>query len=57
MAEVLQLSHDSQLSLWEAMILRAAGRGGCDVLFREDLQDGFVHDGVTVTNPFTDVEG
>ena len=41
------------LSFWDAMIVRAAVRGGCDVLFTEDLQHGQVIDGVEVRNPFS----
>jgi len=41
-----------RLSLWDALILVAAGRAGCRLLLSEDLQDGFTWDGVTVANPF-----
>jgi predicted nucleic acid-binding protein len=41
-----------RLSLWDALILVAAGRGGCRLLLSEDLQDGFTWGGVTVANPF-----
>jgi predicted nucleic acid-binding protein len=51
--DAIQLSQAHQLSLWDAMILRSAERGGCDTLFSEDLQDGLTLAGVTVRNPFT----
>ena len=38
--------------IWDALIVRAAQRGGCAVLLTEDLQDGRVFDGVTIVNPF-----
>lgn len=50
--EAVELGRRHQLSLWDAMIVRAAVRGGCDVLLSEDLQDGLAVDGVTVRNPF-----
>jgi predicted nucleic acid-binding protein len=41
-----------QLALWDAMIVEAAVRGGCDRLFSEDLQHGQEIRGVRVENPF-----
>lgn len=41
-----------RLSFWDALILRAAQRGGCDVLYTEDLQDGATLAGVHIENPF-----
>ena len=40
------------LSIWDAVILSAAAAAECRLLLSEDLQDGFVWSGVTVTNPF-----
>jgi predicted nucleic acid-binding protein len=48
----VQLSQAHQLSLWDAMVVRAAVRGGCDTLVTEDLPQGTVLDGVRVFNPF-----
>lgn len=42
----------NQLSLWDALIVRAAVRAGCDRLLSEDLQDGQLIDGVLIDNPF-----
>ncbi len=46
------LSIDRQLSIWDAMIVRAAQVGGCRRLLTEDLQDGAVFGTVLVENPF-----
>lgn len=47
-----RFSHSHQVSLWDAMILGAAVRGGCDTLVTEDLADGAVLDGVRILEPF-----
>ena len=41
-----------RLSIWDALILQAAIAGGCRELLSEDMQPGFRHGGVVVTNPF-----
>jgi predicted nucleic acid-binding protein len=41
-----------QLALWDALIVEAAVRGGCDRLFSEDLQHGQEIHGVRIENPF-----
>lgn len=41
-----------QLSYWDAAILEAARRSGCQQLLSEDLSDGQDYDGVQVINPF-----
>lgn len=46
----LARAHD--LGIWDAMMLSAAASGRCRLLLSEDLQDGFMWSGVTVTNPF-----
>ena len=50
--EALDTAADSNLSLWDALIVEAAVRGGCDELYTEDLDAGQVIRGVTVVNPF-----
>lgn len=50
--EAVELHRRHSLSVWDAMVVRAAVRGGCDVLFTEDLHHGQVLDGVEVRNPF-----
>lgn len=39
-------------SLWDALIVRAALNGSCTVLHSEDMQPGYVVDGLTLRNPF-----
>ena len=41
-----------QLSIWDALIVRAALATGCRVLFTEDLQHGRRLDGLEIVNPF-----
>jgi predicted nucleic acid-binding protein len=41
-----------RFSLWDALIVRAASRSGCSVLFSEDLQHGRRIDGLEIVNPF-----
>jgi predicted nucleic acid-binding protein len=43
-----------QLSLWDALIIEAACRGGCERVLTEDLSDGQVIRGVRIENPFRD---
>jgi len=42
-----------ELSIFDAMILEAAVRGGCDELWTEDLADGGTLRGVRVVNPLS----
>jgi predicted nucleic acid-binding protein len=39
-------------SLWDALVVRAATRSGCSVLYSEDLQHGRRIDGLEIVNPF-----
>lgn len=48
----LDVATDHGLSIWDAIILSAAGAAGCRLLLSEDLQEGFTWGGVTVANPF-----
>jgi predicted nucleic acid-binding protein len=48
----LQLTEAHRLQIFDALILAAAAEGGSELLLSEDLHDGFVWRGVTVTNPF-----
>lgn len=41
-----------QLALWDALIVEAAVRAGCDRLLTEDLNDGQEIRGVRISNPF-----
>lgn len=40
------------LSIWDAMVIEAAIRGGAQVLFSEDMAHDQRYAGVRVTNPF-----
>lgn len=39
-------------SYWDGMLLATLARAGCIALLTQDMQDGAVHGGVTVRNPF-----
>jgi predicted nucleic acid-binding protein len=41
-----------QLGLWDAVILCVAAEADCHLLLSEDMQDGFIWQGVTIVNPF-----
>ena len=40
------------LQTYDAVILASAARAGCDILYSEDMQDGFEWQGVRIVNPF-----
>jgi predicted nucleic acid-binding protein len=40
------------ISLWDALILRAAKQSGCSVLYSENFQQGRDFEGIRVLNPF-----
>lgn len=48
----LQFMGDLNVSFWHALILVAAKREGCNVLYSEDFQHSRVYDTVKVINPF-----
>jgi len=50
--EAIGQSRRSQLSFWDALIVRAAVAGRCERLLTEDLSHGQVLDGVRVESPF-----
>jgi predicted nucleic acid-binding protein len=41
-----------QLQYWDALILHVSAVAGSDVLLSEDMQNGFLANGVRVLNPF-----
>jgi predicted nucleic acid-binding protein len=41
-----------QFSLWDALVVRAAIRSGCSILYSEDLQHGRRVEGLEIVNPF-----
>ena len=40
------------LNYWDALILAAAERAGCDTVYSEDLSAGQTYGAVTVQNPY-----
>ncbi len=46
------LSANHKVGLWDAVILCAAAEADCHLLVSEDMQDGFIWQGVTIANPF-----
>ena len=56
--ELFQLAIDIcqrfQLSYWDAAILAAAHKMGCDAVYSEDLNDQQDYGGLSVINPFAD---
>ena len=47
-------SREWQISIWDALILRAADVAGCRRVLSEDLADGMTYGSVVVENPFAD---
>ena len=52
-----ELARIEQLSWFDALIVEAAMRSGCERLYSEDLGHGRVFDALTVLNPFRQAEG
>lgn len=50
--EAVRLRAQTSISLWDAMIVVAAARAGCQTLLTEDLNHGQVVRGVRIVNPF-----
>jgi predicted nucleic acid-binding protein len=48
----IDFHHAHQISFWDALIIRAALRSKCSILFSEDLQAGRKIDGLEIVNPF-----
>jgi predicted nucleic acid-binding protein len=48
----IDLNRLHQLSIWDALIVRAAMASGCRILYTEDLQHGRSFDGVEIVDPF-----
>lgn len=51
----ISLQNRFTISYWDALILAAAGIGGCKTVYSEDLNDGQEYDKITVINPFGEV--
>ena len=52
MVSAIDLATDHQIGIWDAVVLAAAAESDCRLVLSEDLKDGFIWRGVTVTNPF-----
>lgn len=52
-SRALDIMSRHSFSIWDAAIISAAVKGGCQLLFSEDMQHGFRLDGTTIVNPFT----
>lgn len=52
MLAAADLAVTHQLGIWDAVVLCAAAEADCYLLLSEDMQEGFIWHGVTVTNPF-----
>jgi predicted nucleic acid-binding protein len=52
MIDAVDLAHDHEVRIWDAVMLSVAATSECRLLLSEDLQDGFTWRGVTVANPF-----
>ena len=48
----LRAAASGTLSYWDGLMVATVGRSGCTTLLTEDMQDGAVHGGVTIRNPF-----
>ena len=48
----IETSMQHQLSIWDAMVIEAALRGGANTFYTEDLTHGQRFDTLTVVNPF-----
>jgi len=53
MARSVMLAERHDLQTYDAVILSAAASAECDILFSEDMQDGFEWESVRVVNPFS----
>lgn len=46
------IARDDNLSVYDSLIVAAALRAGCSVLYSEDLQHGQTFENLTICNPF-----
>jgi predicted nucleic acid-binding protein len=50
--QAVRLTQSAGISIWDAMIVAAAVKAGCDTLYTEDLNAGQIISGVRIVNPF-----
>lgn len=48
----MDLHQRYKFHLWDALIIQAASRAGCSILYSEDLQSGQKVNGLRIVNPF-----
>jgi predicted nucleic acid-binding protein len=48
----IALQKNARLNFWDAMVVEAAARLACDILWTEDLNEGQILRGVRIRNPF-----
>jgi len=48
----IEISRRYKISFWDALIVSAALRGGCRIIFTEDLSHGMKIEGIEIINPF-----
>ncbi len=48
----LHLATNHKLQIWDAIIVATSKEHGCKALLSEDMQDGFLWQGIEVINPF-----
>ena len=51
----LDLAVDHKFQFWDALIVTSAADAGCSLLLSEDMQDGFVVQGMAIVNPLAGV--
>lgn len=49
----LEVQAESRYSFYDSLIIAAAMRGGCEILYSEDLQPGQEIRGVKIVNPYS----
>jgi len=52
LTEAMEVAVSHQFSLWDSIMVATAAQNGCQLLWSEDMQDGFIWRGVTIRNPF-----
>lgn len=50
----IDTADQSNISIWDALIVQAARRAGCEEILTEDLNHGQVIEGVRIHNPLAD---
>ena len=52
LVDAMELAVSHRFSLWDAVMVATAAQNGCQLLWSEDMQNGFIWRGVTIRNPF-----